>query len=36
MLCLIHQNDGFLLKNKRKEDWKDLTLLGRYIEKMNL
>ena len=33
VLCLIHQNDKYLLQNRLKEDWKGLTLPGGHIEK---
>ena len=33
VLCLIHQNDNYLLQNRLKEDWKGLTLPGGHIEK---
>ena len=33
VLCLIHQNDQYLLQNRCKEDWKGFTLPGGHIEK---
>ena len=36
VLCLIQQNDKYLLQNRLKDDWKGLTLPGGLIEKMNL
>ena len=33
VLCLIHQNDKYLLQNRLKDDWKGLTLPGGHIEK---
>ena len=33
VLCLIHQNDKYLLQNRLKNDWKGLTLPGGHIEK---
>ena len=33
VLCLIHQNDKYLLHNRLKDDWKGLTLPGGHIEK---
>ena len=33
VLCLIHQNDKYLLQNRVKDDWKGLTLPGGHIEK---
>ena len=33
VLCLIHQNDNYLLQNRLKDDWKGLTLPGGHIEK---
>ena len=31
VLCLIHQNDNYLLQNRLKEDWKGLTLPSEYV-----
>lgn len=33
VLCLIHQNDKYLLQNRLKDDWKGFTLPGGHIEK---
>ena len=33
VLCLIQQNDQYLLQNRFKDDWKGLTLPGGHIEK---
>jgi 8-oxo-dGTP diphosphatase len=33
VLCLIQQNDKYLLQNRLKDDWKGLTLPGGHIEK---
>ncbi len=32
VLCLIHENDKFLLQNRVKDDWKGLTLPGGHVE----
>ena len=36
VLCLIHQNDKYLLQNRLKDDCNGLTLPGGHIEKTNL
>lgn len=33
VLCLIHENDRFLLQDRIKDDWKGFTLPGGHIEK---
>jgi 8-oxo-dGTP diphosphatase len=33
VLCLIHQNDNYLLQNRLKDDGKGLTLPRGHIEK---
>lgn len=33
VLCLIHQNDKYLLQNRIKDDWKGVALPGGHIEK---
>lgn len=33
VLCLLHQNDKYLLQNRLKNDWKGWTLPGGHIEK---
>ncbi len=32
VLCLIYENDKFLLQNRVKDDWKGLTLPGGHVE----
>ena len=32
VLCLIHDNDSYLLQNRVKEDWRGYTLPGGHVE----
>lgn len=33
VLCLVHQNDTYLLQDRLKQDWQGMTLPGGHVEK---